>query len=159
MGIRIDRKTNRGKLRLFFVALCVLPGCQSGFAEDQDIEQLRQAAKQGNVEAQLSLGQSYATGRGVPKDDGEAVKYFRLAAEQGHAQAQFSLGYAYAMGDGVPQDFVKAYAWANLATAQGHKEAVKGRDQLAARMTADQLAEAQKLAAWLWQRIESSRPD
>ena len=92
MGIMIDRNTYRGKVRLFVVALCVLIGCQSGFAEDQDIEQLRQAAEQGIVEAQLSLGQSYATGRGVPEDFGKAVKYFRLAAERGNAEAQNSLG-------------------------------------------------------------------
>ena len=51
----------------------------------------RRAAEQGNVDAQLNLGDIYARGDGVPGNLAEAVKWFRLAAEQGHADAQFSL--------------------------------------------------------------------
>ena len=39
-------------------------------------------------DAQDSLGWMYDTGRGVPQDDAEAVRWFRLAAEQGNAWAQ-----------------------------------------------------------------------
>jgi TPR repeat protein len=52
----------------------------------------------------------------------------------------------YGTGQGVPQDYVKAHMWFNLAAAGGHKNAVKARDMTAARMTAAQIAEAQKLA-------------
>ena len=38
--------------------------------------------------AQLNLGNMYADGQGVFKDDFEAVKWYRLAAEQGLAIAQ-----------------------------------------------------------------------
>ena len=40
-------------------------------------------AKQGDADAQYNLGVMYEKGRGVPKDDKTAVKWYRLAAKQG----------------------------------------------------------------------------
>ena len=51
----------------------------------------KEAANQGNPDAQNNLGLMYRTGEGVPQDDAEAVKWFRLAAEQGDAEAQSNL--------------------------------------------------------------------
>ena len=34
----------------------------------------------------------YATGEGVPRDDGEAARWYRVAADQGYDKAKFSLG-------------------------------------------------------------------
>jgi TPR repeat protein len=53
---------------------------------------------------------------------------------------------AYEQGDGVLQDYVLAYMWYNLAAAQGAGVAAKDRDRVAARMTPEQIAEAQRLA-------------
>ena len=51
---------------------------------------------------------------------------------------------------GVSQDYVEAHMWFNLAAAQSSDEDrepyVKNRDAVAERMTAEQLAEAQRLA-------------
>jgi TPR repeat protein len=93
----------------------------------------------------------YGTGRGVPQDDAEAVKWYRLAAAQGSALGQYNLGVRYYNGEGVPQDYVQAYKWFNLAAAtstekEARDRAVEARDLVAARMTAAQIAEAQKLA-------------
>ena len=88
----------------------------------------------------------YATGRGVPQDDAEAVRLYRLAAEQGEASAQLILGLMYATGRGVPQDYVTAHMWLNLATATGHENARKARETVAASMTREQIAEAQARA-------------
>jgi TPR repeat protein len=89
----------------------------------------------------------YANGNGVPQDYAEAAKWYRKAAEQGAADAQYTLGGMYEWGDGVPKDDVIAYMWFNLAAAQGTmKEAAAERDTLGARMTPDQIAEAQRLA-------------
>ena len=41
------------------------------------------------------LGLIYAMGRGVAKDQVEAVKWYRKAAEQNHAEAQYNLGVCY----------------------------------------------------------------
>ena len=57
----------------------------------------------------------YDTGRGVPADDVEAVKWYQRAAAQGYVIAQYNLGVMYTNGDGVPKDPVEAYAWFSLA--------------------------------------------
>ena len=88
----------------------------------------------------------YADGRGVPQDDAEAVRWYRLAAAQGLALAQCNLGIMYDNGRGVPQDDVSAHMWFNLATATGDEDARKGRENVAARMTRKQIAEAQARA-------------
>ena len=92
------------------------------------------------------LGESYAEGKGVPQDYAEAVKWFRKAAEQGSATAQYSLGWCYAEGEGVPKDDVLAYMWLNLAAASGNEDAKTSRETVSKRMTAEQIAEAQKLS-------------
>ena len=88
----------------------------------------------------------YDHGQGVPQDYAEAVKWYRLAADQGYAVAQYNLGFMYADGQGVPQDYVQSHMWFNLAAAQSDANAVQNRDIIAAKMTPDQIAEAQRLA-------------
>ena len=52
---------------------------------------VRRFPEQGNVDAQLNLGDIYARGDGVPDTLVEVVKWLRLATEQEHADVQFSL--------------------------------------------------------------------
>ncbi|HIC58448.1 MAG TPA: sel1 repeat family protein [Acidobacteria bacterium] len=110
----------------------------------------RLAADQGDADGQVNLGLMYADGRGVPEDDPEAVRWIRLAADQGNGDAQLWLGLMYANGEGVPEDDVTAHMWFDLAASRftgiDREGVVKSRDQLAAALTADQLAEAQRLA-------------
>ena len=47
-----------------------------------------EAAREGDNEAQFSLGWMYALGRGVQRDDAVAASLFTLAAAGGHADAQ-----------------------------------------------------------------------
>ncbi len=146
------------KLTLAAVLVLILPlwaGAQRadsapGAAGAIPIEILRDLAQKGDAEAQYRLAVEFATGREVPKDDVEAVKWYRKAAEQGDAKAQFVLGIRYDDGRGVHQDYVMAHVWYNLAAARakgGLREyAVAKRDRVAAIMTADQVAEAQRIA-------------
>ena len=57
-------------------------------------------AEQGDATAQSNLGLMYQKGKGVPKDNKEAVKWSRKAADQGNADAQIYLGDAYRGGGG-----------------------------------------------------------
>jgi TPR repeat protein len=77
------------------------------------------AAEQDFAEVQNNLGWMYREGRGVPRDDVEAVKWMRKAAEQDLAAAQNNLGWMYQQGRGVPQDSEKAAAWFRKAASQG----------------------------------------
>ena len=108
------------------------------------------AADQGNADAQTRLGNMYFEGLGLPQDYAEAVKWYRMAAEQGYAEAQNVLGDMYVKGYGLPQDYVLSHMWFNLAAAGGATDATSRRDDTAARMTAVQIGEAQKMAReWL----------
>lgn len=110
------------------------------------------AAKQGDAYAQHRLGYYYAQGLGVPRDYRKAAKWYRTAAEQGYAFGQIGLGGLYVIGFGVPRDHVQAYMWLNLALSQlspgEERNTVKqGLHDLEVRMTTEQIAEAQRLAA------------
>ena len=107
----------------------------------------RAAAEQGDANAQHFLGLSYNRGEGVPQDFSEAVRWFRAAAEQGHPSAQFALGLQYWTGEVVPKDYIQAHMWLNLSASNtGYESAAKTRDITARQMTAEQIAEAQRLA-------------
>ena len=113
----------------------------------------RPLADQGDATAQSNLGAMYELGRGVTQDYAEAVKWYRKAADQGLASAQYNLGVMYDNGQGVAQDFVQAHKWFNLAASrfpasekEGRDRAVRNRDRVAAKMTPQQIAEAQRLA-------------
>ena len=138
-------------LRFVTAVLSALVVCVSVQAQTPEIDALRARAEQGDAVAQFNLGWMYDTGEGVPQDDAEAVRWYRLAAEQGNPFAQYSLGSHYRNGRGVPQDDVQAYMWFNLAASRltgDNREAVaRQRDDLAARMTPERIAEAQRLAS------------
>jgi TPR repeat protein len=117
---------------------------------ENDVEAVRWyrlAAEQGHAFAQHNLGLMYADGEGVPENDVEAVKWYRLAAEQGHAFAQNNLGLMYGNGRGVPENDVEAYVWFSVAAAQGHENARGNRDIVSERLTPDQRARGQEIAA------------
>ncbi len=74
--------------------LCSLTawGQQQGISA---LDDLIHSAEQGNADAQFALGVMYIDGRGVPKDDATAMKWFGLAAEQGLVMAMSRLGKHY----------------------------------------------------------------
>ncbi len=114
------------------------------------IRQLPSLAAHGNAEAQATLGFMYENGRGVPQNPAIAGTLYRCAAEQGNAAAQYLLGLMYDKGEGVPRDDVLAQKWLNLAAAHAGRHEreyyVRIRDAVASKMSALQLAHAQRLA-------------
>jgi TPR repeat protein len=131
-------------LLLPLVGLCV-----GGCGDSNSLESVQQKAEAGDAPAQYNLGYMYANGRGVPKDDREAVKWYRKAAEQGDAGAQYNLGGMYAKGEGVPQDYILAYAWFNLADLSGGDGAKISLNKLERKMTPEQISKAQELSKTL----------
>jgi TPR repeat protein len=61
----------------------------------------QKAADQGYVEAQYNLGIAYTIGKGVLKDDKQAVYWYQKAADQEYAEAQSNLGVKYTFGKGL----------------------------------------------------------
>ncbi|MGH9678527.1 MAG: hypothetical protein ACRD4Y_01110 [Candidatus Acidiferrales bacterium] len=84
----------------------------------QAIEDLKEIAYAGNVNAQVQLGVIYLTGDGVPKDDAEAVKWLRKAADQDSPLAERYLAEMYFKGRGVPADNEEAAKWLLMAADQ-----------------------------------------
>ena len=73
-----------------------------------------------------------------------------LGSQTAAPDALFELGMLYATGRDVAADLVTAHKWFNLAAARGNQSALVRRVELAREMSADQIAEAQKLAReWL----------
>ena len=62
-------------------------------------------------------------GRGVAKDDAEAVRLYRLAAENGHRSARVALGYLYANGECVTRDDAEALRHYRIAAEKGDRQA------------------------------------
>lgn len=125
---------------------------------EQAAEWYRMAAEQGHASAQAALGNMYHDGDGVPEDWEKAAEWLRKSAEQGHPGGQGALGSMYVAAHGVPQDYVEAYKWLTLATAQlpadGRRELVERmRSDLEANMTAEQIAEAERLVEE-WEPVE-----
>ena len=63
------------------------------------------AAQQGNVEAELKLGDYCYYGWGDDADMERAVAHYRTASEARSAQAMFNLAYMYAHGLGLAKDY------------------------------------------------------
>jgi TPR repeat protein len=79
-----------------------------------------------------------------------SAEQIELGAQTGAPDALFELGMLYATGREVAADLVVAHKWFNLAAARGNEGARAHRTELAREMSADQVAEAQKLAReWL----------
>jgi TPR repeat protein len=105
------------------------------------------AAAMGSADAQRSMAFRCRDGLGVPKSLPGMARWFLRAAEQGDVQSQYMLGTALYVGKGVPQDFLHAHMWLNLAAASGNSQAASLRDGVAKEMSAEQIGEAQALAA------------
>lgn len=76
----------------------------------------------------------------------EAYRGYLDLAEAGNAVSQYYLGKMYLKGSGTLQDFCLAHMWFNLAASQDLKKAALQLEKLTSQMTAEQLAEAQKMA-------------
>ena len=76
----------------------------------------------------------YENGLGVPRDFGEAAKWYRMAAEQGSAASQNNLGALYERGHGVPQDNTLALDLYRQAAKKGDANAVSNAHRLEAVM-------------------------
>lgn len=122
------------------------------------------ADQPGSPDAQFALSSLYSSGKGVAQSDIEAIKYLRMAARADHTKAQYGLGAMFATGKGVPQSINIAYLWfaraaegsavfrsfgassrAVLAEQFGTAQAIKARDSIRSRLSAEQIANAQVL--------------
>ena len=117
--------------------------------DDQALKWYHLAADQGHAQAQCNLAVMFANGWGVPLSNEEAFKWYSLAAEAGLTEAQFSLAKRYLKGLGIDKNRVAALQWFSIAAELGNTNASFKRDALAEKLTATEIAEADRLSG-LW---------
>ncbi len=102
------------------------------------------------AQAQLALALMYIKGEGVDKNDQEGVRWLKRAADQKLASAQYILGIAYENGHGTAVDLNQAYMWYEVAAALQHPEAISSREELAKKLTKQDIEKAEQLANEWW---------
>jgi uncharacterized protein len=155
MGVNLDYKESAKWLRKaadqgdalaqYFLGLMYYQG-QVGKQDYKEAAMwYRKSAEQGHADAQQNLGMMYFYGQGVEQDYKVAFKWFNKAAEQGNTLAQLKLGAMYEIGIGVIEDYVEAYKWYLIASVNDIY-ALKPKESIKSKMTAAQIAEAQRRA-------------
>lgn len=98
------------------------PRCPKEFISNISPEILascRGAADQGDVNAQVVLGDFYTRAVGIPRDRNQALGWYQRAAEAGHAGAQYKLGLE--LDKGSPDEKKSGKEWFIKAAMQGHE--------------------------------------
>lgn len=99
-----------------------------------------------DAKAKLKLAEAYFHGRGVIQNDNEGYRLLKEAANQGLTEAQFKMG-EYIFGHGnQPGDYIAAYMWYDIAQRSGYKHSDKRLREVAAKMSAENIKEAQQQA-------------
>ena len=108
------------------------------------------AGEQGNIYAQIFLGEKYYLGLNVVQSYTESANWYKKAADQGSATAQNILGAMNEKGKGVAKDYVKAHKWFTLSEKNKNSFGRAYRINIEKRMNPDQITKAQELAkTWL----------
>jgi hypothetical protein len=76
-----------------------------------EIDALQKRAESGDAAAQLDLAFALRDGKGIAKNDAEALKWAHQAADQGNAEAQDFVGFAYLRGAVVKRNTALAFAY------------------------------------------------
>ena len=97
------------------------PSATSTTPTPQTASDLLAAARAGNVEAQLKIGNAYLGAK--PPNPQEALRWFRAASDKGNGVAAFNIGVMYAEGVAVPKNPVEGVTWYRLAADRGHSGA------------------------------------
>ena len=121
------------------------------------IQRLHMQAERGSVEAQFALAQAYDHGRDVPKDKGEAIRWYRLVALQGDMFAQNALGDNYWEGTGVSKDDTAAASWWRLAATQGFSPAQHSLGKILS--GGGQGVRIDKTQAYMWFALSAAQGD
>lgn len=120
----------------------------------EQVESLKVRASNGDTTAQLELASRYLYGRGVNKDENEAIQWLAMAAQAGNPTAQNRLGLLYATGQAVQKDPTQAVYWYTLAAEQNHPTA---QNNLGIMYATGNGVQKDEVEAYKWLTIAGSR--
>lgn len=129
----------------FVLLLALGSGAAIANEPSETFASLRAAAEQGDAAAQFLLAQRYRVGEETAADELEGLYWNGRAAQQGHAEAQFNQGLYYSSGRLFPPDLLQAYMWLSLAEARDQPLAKPVIRQIMAKMSPDEIVEAEQL--------------
>ena len=98
---------------------CYMSGAGVDKSTSKAVKWYENAAENGSLEAQKSLGILFFTGDHVPKDISRSAKWFLKAAEQGDLISQKLIAKMYSKGDGVQKDLASAAKWFAIVADRG----------------------------------------
>jgi len=139
---------------LLVVSLMLMSRGMAAASDAPNLVEVRQAAEQGDAEAQFNLGKMFYEGKIVPRNYVTAAAWFKKAAEQGNAAAQNSLGAMYASGQGGSKDYRQAVAWYEKAAGQGVVAAQTNLGYLYANADGDLKSE---VSAYAWYSVAANQ--
>ena len=116
----------------------------------------QRAAEQGNIKAMHNLAVLSANQTDESPDYTTAARWFEEAAKRGLADSQFNLAVLYENGLGAKRDMKMAFMWLALAARNGDKDAVRRRDILRGKLTAEEIVAAEQMIA-AWKPVPSDR--
>ena len=90
---------------------------------EKEIENLKDLATAGFVEAQHKLALLYYDGRRIEKNLDKAFQWLSKAAEQAYAPAQYQLAMMHYNGEGTERNWDKALQWMSKAVEQAYAPA------------------------------------
>ncbi len=88
-----------------------------------ELDALQTRAENGDAAAQLSLAIALRDGKGITKNDAEAMQWAHKAADQGNADAQDFVGFAYLRGAVVKRNTALAFAYFKQAADESAQAA------------------------------------
>ncbi len=88
-----------------------------------NIQQIKSAARYGNIYAQYDLGVCYKYAKDTPKNLHKAFNWLHKAALKGHSLSQYELALMFHYGQGVRQNAELARLWFTRAAKRGHPKA------------------------------------
>lgn len=110
--------------------------------QSDDVENLKELAKQGDTHASFKLGQDYYYGNNINRNVDLAVKYYKIGAKRNHSQSikelikiytdeatngnvkyQRILGMEYLKGDFIDVNIEESIKWLTIASKNGSLEA------------------------------------
>jgi serine/threonine protein kinase len=116
---------------------------------------LKPLAEKQNSRAMVKLGNLHLDGKGVERNDQEALRLFSRAASRGDGEAQFKAGEMYAVGRGTAQSNFQAYVYLSAAVQSGVQAAKAPQERVGALLQPAERAQAAKLAETLARKDRS----
>ena len=97
------------------------PAAEAPLPDDASaaLRDLTRKAMAGDAHAEYQLGDAFARGTDVPRNDERAAYWYRRAADHGNALAAYALGGMFEQGVGVQRDAREAMNWYRKASVTG----------------------------------------